>query len=102
MNKDRYVIGVDFGTDSVRSVIVNAVNGKEESSHVSYYKRWMEGKYNDPAKNQFRQHPLDHIESLEESITIALEKVPKSTIFRGDLPLTPINTSSSPFFYQKV
>ncbi|MBA7588190.1 Ribulokinase [subsurface metagenome] len=30
-------------------------------------------------KNQFRQHPLDHIESLEESITIALEKVPKST-----------------------
>lgn len=75
MGEDKYVIGIDFGTDSVRSVIVNAVTGKEESSHVSYYKRWMRGEYCDPAKNQFRQHPLDHIEALEDSASGALKKV---------------------------
>ena len=79
MSNEEYIIGMDFGTDSVRSVIVNAVTGKEESSHVSYYRRWMEGKYCDPEKNQFRQHPLDHIEALEESVVKALQKAPKDT-----------------------
>lgn len=70
-----YVIGMDFGTDSVRSVIVNATTGEEISSHVSYYKRWTEGKYCDSSKYQFRQHPLDHLEALEESIKEAIKKV---------------------------
>ena len=78
MNEDKYVIGVDFGTDSVRSVIVNAGNGKEVSSYIAYYKRWMQGKYCNPSRNQFRQHPLDHIEALEESIKGALEKTHNS------------------------
>lgn len=78
MAQTKYVIGVDFGTDSVRSVIVNAGNGKEESIYVAYYKRWMQGKYCNPPKNQFRQHPLDHIEALEESIKGALEKTHNS------------------------
>jgi len=77
MGNDKYVIGIDFGTDSVRSVIVNALNGEEVSSYISYFKRWMEGKYCDAAKNQFRQHPKDHIESLEESIKKTLKKSPK-------------------------
>ncbi|MBL7123410.1 MAG: ribulokinase, partial [Actinobacteria bacterium] len=63
MSKSKYVIGMDFGTDSVRSVIVGVSNGEEISSHISYFKRWAEGRYCNPAKNQFRQHPLDHIES---------------------------------------
>jgi L-ribulokinase len=70
----QYVIGVDFGTDSVRSVIVNIETGKEEASEVIYYPRWKEGKFCDPPKNQFRQHPLDYVESLEKSVTGALGK----------------------------
>jgi len=62
------VIGVDYGTDSVRSVLVNAKNGKEISSSVFYYPRWKKGKYCDAANNQFRQHPLDYVEGLEKSI----------------------------------
>ncbi|MBC8034514.1 MAG: ribulokinase [Chitinophagaceae bacterium] len=64
----RYVIGVDYGTDSVRSVIINAENGKEIASSVFYYPRWKQLKYCNTAANQFRQHPLDYVEGLEESI----------------------------------
>jgi L-ribulokinase len=76
MDDTKYVIGVDFGTDSVRAVVVDVAGGKEVSSHVSYFKRWLEGKYLKPEKNQFRQHPLDHIESLQEAITGALKEIP--------------------------
>ena len=79
MSKSKYVIGMDFGTDSVRSVIVGVSNGEELSSHISCFKRWEEGRYCNPAKNQFRQHPLDHIESLEESVVGALRKAPLDT-----------------------
>lgn len=63
-----YVIGVDYGTDSVRSVIVNAANGKEIASSTIYYPRWKQGLYCNSAEQQFRQHPLDYIEGLEQSI----------------------------------
>jgi L-ribulokinase len=74
MKKSRYVIGIDFGTDSIRSIIVDTSNGKEISTHVSNFKRWARGKYCNPEKNQFRQHPLDHIESLKEAVVGALDK----------------------------
>jgi L-ribulokinase len=77
MGEEKYVLGVDFGTDSVRSVVVDALTGKELSSHVVNFKRWGEGKYCDPVKNRFRQHPLDHIEGLEESVCTALKKLQK-------------------------
>ena len=79
MSKSKYVIGIDFGTDSVRSVIVDVSNGEEISSHVSYFKRWAEGLFCSPEKNEFRQHPLDHIESLEDSIVGALKKINPDT-----------------------
>ncbi|MDB4900737.1 MAG: araB 1, partial [Mucilaginibacter sp.] len=40
MNKDQFVIGVDYGTDSVRSVIVDTFNGKELASSIFHYPRW--------------------------------------------------------------
>jgi len=73
MSEKKYVIGVDFGTDSVRSIVIDASDGKEISSCVAHYKRWSEDAYCDPSKNQFRQHPLDYIEGLEGSIRGALK-----------------------------
>ena len=35
MKQDRFVIGVDYGTDSVRSVIINPHNGDEVASSVT-------------------------------------------------------------------
>lgn len=76
MSNAKYVLGIDYGTDSVRTIVVNAMTGAEEANEVSYYPRWSQGKYCDPAKNQFRQHPLDYLESLESSVKGALAKLP--------------------------
>jgi len=78
MTASRLVVGIDFGTDSVRSVIVDAGDGKELASEVSYYRRWAAGLYCDAARNRFRQHPLDYTESLEESVRGALHKLGKN------------------------
>jgi len=72
-----YVIGVDFGTDSVRALLVNAVTGEEVGSAVHPYQRWKEGKFCNPSKSQFRQHPLDYIEGLEASVKGVLAGVDK-------------------------
>lgn len=67
-SQDLFVIGVDYGTDSVRSIIVNAINGQEVAASVFYYPRWKDGLYCDASANQFRQHPLDYVEGLEDTI----------------------------------
>ncbi|MCX6133758.1 MAG: ribulokinase [Ignavibacteriales bacterium] len=79
MDTKRFVIGVDYGTDSVRTLIVDAADGTEVSSAVFHYPRWRDGKYCDPARNQFRQHPLDYIEGLECTVRQALLEAPVGT-----------------------
>lgn len=69
-----YVIGVDYGTDSVRSLLVNAANGEEVASSVFYYPRWREGKFCQASQNQFRQHPQDYVDGLEYTIKECLKK----------------------------
>jgi L-ribulokinase len=66
--EDKFCIGVDFGTDSVRSLLVNAEDGKILASSVFEYPRWGNGLYCNSEKYQFRQHPLDYIEGLEFTI----------------------------------
>jgi L-ribulokinase len=75
----KYVIGLDYGTDSCRAVVADAADGKELASAVHYYPRWKEGKYCNPQANQYRQHPLDYIETLEGTVREALSKSPDGT-----------------------
>lgn len=86
------VIGIDFGTDSVRALIVNADNGEELATHVEYYQRWKEKKYCDADRNQWRQHPLDYIESMERAVKRAVEK---STVDKADIKGIAVDTTGS-------
>jgi len=96
----RYVIGIDYGTDSVRSVVVDTANGKIEGSSVFEYPRWKKGLFCDPAANQFRQHPLDYLEGLEESVKGALKSLP-SFIVNNIYGITVDTTGSTPVAVDK-
>lgn len=76
---EKYVIGLDYGSDSARAIIVNALTGETLATSVMNYPRWEKGLYCDPANNQYRQHPLDYIEVLEGTVRDALSKSPAGT-----------------------
>lgn len=65
---EKLVVGIDFGTDSCRALIVNTSSGKEVATATAFYPRWKEGLYCNPAQNQYRQHPMDYIESMVQVI----------------------------------
>jgi L-ribulokinase len=74
MTQGTVVAGVDFGTDSVR-VCVWDLERLECLLTVSRpYRRWASGAFCLPERHQFRQHPLDHLEALEEAFAdVALQ-----------------------------
>lgn len=74
MNHRQYVIGIDFGTDSVRALVVATDDGCHVASCVAPYERWARGLYCNPKLNQYRQHPQDYIDSLTEAVRGALEQ----------------------------
>ena len=60
----RYVIGVDYGSDSCSAIVVDALTGKIEVEASRCYPRWTEGRYCNPSADRYRQHPLDYIETF--------------------------------------
>lgn len=73
MDKKAYLIGVDFGTDSARAIVVDGYSGEVMGEACKNYKRWSEGKYQNPDISMYRQHPLDYIEAFEASVCAALD-----------------------------
>ncbi len=102
MSKDKFVIGVDYGSDSVRSVIINAINGEEIASSVYYYPRWQKGLYCDAPNNQFRQHPLDYIEGLEITIKDCIKTAGGATVAHNIKGLSVDTTGSTPVAVDKT
>ncbi|MFV0539798.1 MAG: ribulokinase [Aestuariibaculum sp.] len=80
MEKIKYTIGMDFGSDSVRALIVNTKTGEEMATAVHYYERWKRGEYCKPSENKFRQHPLDYIEGIEKTIISVVSQVNKDIV----------------------
>lgn len=76
----KLLIGVDFGSDSVRAVLVDAENGENLASCVHNYQRWAEGLYCDAANSRFRQHPLDYLEGIETVVRGVLSGIDASRI----------------------
>lgn len=95
-----YVIGVDFGSDSVRAIVVNTVTGEQIASGVSYYPRWKRGLYCDPSTSQFRQHPLDYLDSIQEVILACTSQI-DSYIVKNIVGLSVDTTGSTPVAVNK-
>ena len=95
MRRDCFVIGVDYGTDSVRSVIINAYSGEEVTSSVFLYPRWRDGLYCDAGKQQFRQHPLDYVEGLEQTIKDCLKRA-GNVVIENTKAISVDTTGSTP------
>lgn len=77
--EENCIIGIDYGTDSVRSVLVDAA-GNQLAEAVHQYTRWSDREYCDSTKNQFRHHPLDYLEGLENTLKEVLAGVPEQTL----------------------
>ena len=96
MKQELYVIGVDYGTDSVRSVLVNATNGATIASSVYIYPRWEKGLYCNPSENQFRQHPLDYVEGLEHTIKQCIAQAGGKSVALAVKAISIDTTGSTP------
>ncbi|KEG13452.1 L-ribulokinase [Trypanosoma grayi] len=95
--QDTFVIGLDFGTDSARAVLVRTSDGKECATAVEAYKRWSSGLYCDPSMNLYRQHPLDYVEAFEATISRVLAQGP-SDVKNRVVGLAFDTTGSTPCF----
>jgi L-ribulokinase len=68
-----YTIGIDYGTNSVRAVVVDCHDGKEIGTGVVGYPSGAQGILLDPKNDHLaRQHPGDYHYGLEESVRLAL------------------------------
>lgn len=95
---DKYVLGLDFGSDSARAIVVNTSNGEELASSVSCYKRWKDKQFCSPEKNIYRHHPLDYLESLEECASEAIRKSGKASDI---VAIAADTTASTPVLIDK-
>ncbi|WP_421809877.1 ribulokinase [Flagellimonas sp.] len=95
MVSDDYVIGVDFGTGSVRALLANAQNGNEIAVSEFEFPRWKKGMYCDSSKNRFRQHPLDYMEGLEHTVREVVAKADRG-IVENVRAITVDTTGSTP------
>lgn len=78
MKTKRYSIGLDFGTNSVRALVVDIDNGKEVGMAVWEYEHGDQGVILSRDPNLARQHPADYVKGAEVSIRKALGDARKS------------------------
>jgi len=112
--KPRYAIGLDFGTNSVRTLIVDVRNGNEVGTAIFNYPTGDAGIILDPKDpNLARQNPADWIEGIEVTVREAVaaagkkdrEFVPEGVIgigvdTTGSTPL-PVDRAGKPLAFYK-
>jgi L-ribulokinase len=80
----KYAIGLDYGTNSVRALIVDTANGREVGTAVWNYEHGTAGVILSRDPNLARQHPADYIKGAEITIKNALANAKKNV--RGFTP----------------
>src|SRR5579859_2521854 len=74
----KYTIGLDYGTNSVRALIVDTANGREVGTAVWEYKHGTAGVILSRDPNLARQHPADYIQGVEITVKKALADARKN------------------------
>jgi L-ribulokinase len=108
-----YSIGLDYGTNSVRTLLVNTANGREVATAVWGYEHGDAGVILARDPNLARQHPADYVRGAEITIKKALAEARKNVRgFKpeqvvgigvdttGSTPL-PVDAQGQPLVFQK-
>jgi len=111
--KPSYTIGLDYGTNSVRALVVNAANGAEVAAAVWTYAHGTKGVILSRDPNLARQHPADYIKGAEITIKQALAMAKKNVRgfnprqvvgigvdTTGSTPM-PVDANGQPLAFQK-
>ena len=109
----QYTIGLDYGTNSVRALIVNVANGAEVAAAVWTYTHGTQGVVLSRDPNLARQHPADYLAGAEITIKQALATARKNVKgfsanqvigigvdTTGSTPL-PVDANGQPLVFQK-
>ncbi|MCX6895458.1 MAG: ribulokinase [Verrucomicrobia bacterium] len=109
----QYSIGLDYGTNSVRCLIVNVANGAEVAAAVWTYAHGTQGVVLARDPNLARQHPADYVKGAEVTIKQALATAKKTVKgfspaqvigigvdTTGSTPL-PVDKQGQPLVFQK-
>ncbi len=109
----QYTIGLDYGTNSVRALIVKTADGQEVATAVWPYEHGNAGVILGRDPNLARQHPGDYIKGAEVTIRNALADAKKhvrgfkpeqivgiGVDTTGSTPL-PVDASGQPLAFQK-
>jgi L-ribulokinase len=85
MSQASFTIGADFGTNSVRAIVVATADGRVVGTHVFDYPSGDQGVILDPKQPHLaRQNPADYIEGLRVSVGGALKEADRSPGFSRD------------------
>ncbi|MSU50743.1 MAG: ribulokinase [Opitutus sp.] len=94
-----FTLGIDYGTNSVRALVVRCADGAELGSAVVNYPSGHQGVLLDPKNHQLaRQHPGDYLVGLEKSVRAALAVAKKKRGFSAEkiIGIGVDTTGSSP------
>ncbi len=94
-----FSLGIDYGSNSVRALVVRCSDGKELGTCVVGYASGKEGILLDGRDHHLaRQHPGDYLTALEKCVRGALAKAAKANGFRADriIGIGVDTTGSSP------
>jgi L-ribulokinase len=108
-----YAIGLDYGTNSVRALVVDVATGREVGTAVFEYEHGEHGVVLSRDPNLARQHPADYVKGAEVTIRKALRQArasvrgfsPDQVIgigvdTTGSTPL-PVDREGQPLAFQK-
>ena len=111
--KSKYSIGLDFGTNSARGLLVDVATGEELATHVWNYRHGQGGVIIDSKDPLLaRQHPQDYLDGTREVILAVLEKAsdiegfsPEDVIgmgvdTTGSTPM-PVDANGMPMAFQE-